>query len=73
MMISQDSLILLVAIAAITLIGLTFLITNSQGRFNIQLNKYGSLTIEGKSSSSEQKQDGCLPGEDNSRRLNCNH
>lgn len=70
-MLTQASLIAIVTITAITVIVLTVLIVKSQAELSFNVSKDGvSLAINGKS---EQKGDGCLPGEDNSRRFNWNN
>jgi hypothetical protein len=53
-----------IVIGAITLIVLTFQITNSPGGLSLCLKRHGScLKIHGKQQLSEQKQNGCFPEE----------
>ncbi len=55
------------AIASLTLLGLTFLITKSEGKIRIDLIQ-GTVEIDSKSQSPVPiKGDGCQPGEENNR------
>ena len=73
MLFTSSSLIVFAAIAGITIIGITALIVNSEGRFNFHWSeKGGSLIIEKRADSpSETTKVDCLPMQENSQTLNC--